>query len=539
MLVLFETPGGYAIFKLLDEKKLSKTEDLFNDFETPEKANQIVKLKHFQKFLDTTEALACTTAGIEGKVSKTLKKALKKVLKESQEEILVADAKLGNAVKEKFDVSVRFNNSVQELMRCIRHQTDSLLSAVPKKEYTAMALGLAHSLSRYKLKFSPDKVDTMIVHAIGLLDELDKELNNYIMRCREWYGWHFPELGKILTDNLVFIKVIKLVGTREHFMSTDLSDLLPDELEKKIKETAELSMGTQITDEDIMNIQLLCDQAIELYDYRTQLFDYLKNRMFAIAPNITVLLGELIGARLIAHSGSLVNLAKLPASTIQIAGAEKALFRALKTQKDTPKYGLLYHSSIVAGASTKNKGKISRSLAAKASLAARVDALGDDSTSTTLGIEVRAKVESRLKFLEEGNLRKLSGTAKTKAKFEKYYGKSEFIQYPNQSDNTLGGKRKWENVEDKKPLIEDITPPETDSPKKKKKKIKQEVEETTDPLQIKIKQEPEDEGESPKKKKKKSKAEKNEEMMEEEIPTVESESSGKKKKKKKSKPSEE
>jgi len=73
-------------------------------------------------------------------------------------------------------------------------------------------LFLSLSLSRYKLKFSPDKVDTMIVQAISLLDDLDKELNNYIMRAREWYGWHFPELGKIITDNLAFAKVIKAMG---------------------------------------------------------------------------------------------------------------------------------------------------------------------------------------------------------------------------------------------------------------------------------------------------------------------------------------
>ena len=68
------------------------------------------------------------------------------------------------------------------------------------------------SLSRYKLKFSPDKVDTMIVQAISLLDDVDKELNNYVMRAREWYGWHFPELGKIVTDNLAFVKTVKLMG---------------------------------------------------------------------------------------------------------------------------------------------------------------------------------------------------------------------------------------------------------------------------------------------------------------------------------------
>merc|ERR1711966_588678 len=108
--------------------------------------------------------------------------------------------------------------------------------------------------------------------------------------------------------------------------------------------------------------------------------------MAAIAPNLTVLVGELVGARLISHAGSLMNLAKQPASTVQILGAEKALFRALKTKKDTPKYGLIYHASLIGQAAPKNKGKISRVLAAKTALAIRMDALGD-SDGVTIGLE--------------------------------------------------------------------------------------------------------------------------------------------------------
>lgn len=365
-----------------------------------------VKLKHFEKFTDTTEALAAMTASIEGKVSKSLKKVLKKYAgSELQEKLLVSDSKLGMAIKEKFDMQCVASTAVQELMRCIRSQLDSLLAGLPKKEMSAMALGLAHSLSRYKLKFSPDKVDTMIVQAVCLLDDLDKELNNYIMRCREWYGWHFPELGKILTDNLVFVKTVKLIGTRDNAVKSDLSDILPEEVEEKVKEAAEVSMGTEISDDDILNIEHLCDQVIDISNYRTQLYEYLKSRMMAMAPNLTILVGELVGARLIAHSGSLVNLSKQPASTIQILGAEKALFRALKTKKDTPKYGLIYHTTLVGQSSTKNKGKMSRMLAAKAALAIRFDALGEDS-SITLGTEHKVKLEARLRFLEEGSLRR-------------------------------------------------------------------------------------------------------------------------------------
>lgn len=307
-------------------------------------------------------------------------------------------------------------------MRCIRGQLDSLIAGLPKKENIAMVLGLAHSLSRYKLKFSPDKVDTMIVQAVCLLDDLDKELNNYTMRCREWYGWHFPELGKIITDNVVFAKTVKIIGTRENATATDLSDILPEDIEQKVKEAAEMSMGTEISENDIFNIQQLCDQIIEISNYRGQLYDYLRARMMAMAPNLTVLVGELVGARLISHAGSLINLAKHPASTVQILGAEKALFRALKTKKDTPKYGLIYHAQLIGQSSARNKGKMSRMLAAKAALATRVDALGEDG-SFDLGTEHKVKLEARLRMLEEGNIRRISGTGKAKAKFEKYHGK--------------------------------------------------------------------------------------------------------------------
>ncbi|KAK0161294.1 hypothetical protein PV327_009779 [Microctonus hyperodae] len=566
MLVLFETPAGYAIFKLLNDSKLTKTDNLYLDFETPEAASKIIKLKHFEKFADTTEALAATTAAVEGKLCKTLKKTLKKHCGDIQDQLLVADAKLGNAIKEKLSLTCVSNSSVQELMRCIRNQMDSLLAGFPKKEMTAMALGLAHSLSRYKLKFSPDKIDTMIIQAVGLLDDLDKELNNYVMRCREWYGWHFPELGKIITDNVAFVKTVKLIGTRENTSSSDLSDILPEEIEEKVKEAAEISMGTEISNDDILNIQHLCDQVIEISQYRTQLYEYLKARMLAMAPNVTVLAGELVGARLISSAGSLINLAKHPASTVQILGAEKALFRALKTKRDTPKYGLIYHAQLIGQSSTKNKGKMSRMLAAKLSLATRVDAFGED-CKFDLGIELKAELEKRLRFMEEGNLRRISGTGKAKAKFEKYHSKSAVLEYPSAADSTIPVKKRSHSDSDVKPTVEEIKSeneanldeevpkkkmkkekkdkddgensmiqneeeiaPES-SGKKKKKKSKQNAEEITptpEPEQTE-----EEVTEEPKKKKKKKNKQ---EPMEEVAPveeTVEAPTSEKKKKKKK------
>merc|ERR1739846_209093 len=345
---------------------------------------------------------------------------------------------------------------------------------VDDKEMTAMSLGLAHSLSRYKLKFSPDKIDTMIVQAVSLLDDLDKELNNYIMRCREWYGWHFPELGKIITDNLAFVRTVELMGTRDNAKSIDLSDVLPEEVEEKVKEAAEISMGTEISGEDIINIKHLCQQVVEIQEYRGQLYEYLKNRMMAIAPNLTVLVGELVGARLIAHAGTLMNLAKHPASTVQILGAEKALFKALKTKHDTPKYGLIYHAQLVGQSATALKGKVSRMLAAKASLACRVDALSDEATSSIeIGMEQRLKVEARIRQLEGGNTYRISGTGKQAAKFDKYEAKAEVLQYKTAADNTMAATKKRKLIEDISETKDEPVAPvadTTDEPKKKKKK---------------------------------------------------------------------
>jgi len=299
------------------------------------------------------------------------------------------------------------------------------------------------------------------------------------MRVREWYGWHFPEMGKIVTDNIQFAKVVKKMGVRKNAASTDLSDILPEEVEGPMKEAAEVSMGTEVAETDIQNIQQLCDQVIDISEYRASLSEYLKNRMQAIAPNLTVMVGELVGARLIAHAGSLLNLAKHPASTVQILGAEKALFRALKTKRDTPKYGLIYHASLIGQASAKNKGKISRVLAAKTALSVRTDALGDG-VGVTVGFEHRQKVEARLNAFEGGQQNRISGTGKGKAKQEAYVPPTETKTFNTGADVAMDTapeekeqkrkKKEKKKAAEAEPVVEEQSAEEV--PKKKGKKRK-------------------------------------------------------------------
>lgn len=371
----------------------------------------MVSLKAFSKFDNTAEALAAAASMVDSKIGKDLKKFLKKHCE--GETLALADAKLGSLIKEKMGIACVYSSGVMELMRGVRYQLNDLIGGLTDADVAPMALGLSHSLSRYKLKFSPDKVDTMVVQAIGLLDELDKELNTYAMRVREWYGWHFPEMTKIVADNMQYAKTVMQMGDRATAAEHDFSGVLDEDVEQDLKDAAVISMGTEISVDDLNNIKQLADQVVSLSEYRIQLYDYLKSRMNAIAPNLTVLVGELVGARLISHAGSLINLAKHPASTVQILGAEKALFRALKTKHETPKYGLIYHASLIGQAAPKFKGKISRVLAAKCALSIRVDALGEGSEAT-IGIESREKVEARLRQLEGKTLGAASGVAKGK-----------------------------------------------------------------------------------------------------------------------------
>ncbi|KAG8629261.1 hypothetical protein KVT40_003126 [Elsinoe batatas] len=414
LFILTETSAGYAILKSKD-KKLLKRDDIAEKTETVEGAAGLLKLKHFSKFDSAAAALAEAAALTEGKVTPTLSKLLDEIKDEKKASLAVADPKLANAINKlpQLQIVPVSDKSTEEVFRAIRAHLPSLIPDLLPEDLATMSLGLSHSLSRHKLKFSPDKVDTMIIQAIALLDDLDKELNTYAMRVKEWYGWHFPEMAKIINDNLAYAKVILKMGVRSNAVSTDLSDILPEEIEGAVKAAAEISMGTEITDEDLMNIQALAEQVAGFTEYRAQLSSYLTSRMQAIAPNLTALVGELVGARLIAHSGSLMNLAKSPASTIQILGAEKALFRALKTKHDTPKYGLIYHASLIGQATGKNKGKIARVLATKAALGLRVDALSDWGTSgenekpepseeekMAVGVNGRLMVERRLRHLE-------------------------------------------------------------------------------------------------------------------------------------------
>jgi nucleolar protein 56 len=322
----------------------------------------------------------------------------------------VSDKNLAGSIKAAFPTveceTGDTSEVVQDFLRGIRLHAPKLLKQLQEGDVERAQLGLGHAYSRAKVKFSVQKNDNHIIQAIATLDHLDKAINTFSMRVREWYGWHFPELIKIVSENHKYAKLALLIGDKKTLSDDRLHEIAAavdddGDVAQSIIDAARVSMGQDLSDTDMDNVAAFAKRVVSLAEYRKSLFAYLVSKMGIVAPNLAALIGEVVAARLISHAGSLTNLSKYPASTVQILGAEKALFRALKTKGNTPKYGLIYHSSFIGRAGQKNKGRISRFLANKCSIASRIDNFSE-APSTKFGEALKKQVEERLEFYSSG-----------------------------------------------------------------------------------------------------------------------------------------
>jgi len=408
--VLFEHAAGYGLFRLQEFEEvatfLPQVEESVTDVS---KFSQVVNLIGFFPFKTAGDALANINSVSEGIVHDDLKLFLETNMpKAGKGAVLgVSDSKLSASINDACGIKCSHIGVIPEVIRGIRQHFPKLVKGFTALSSDKAQLGLSHSYSRAKVKFNVNKSDNMIIQSIALLDQMDKDINTFCMRIREWYSYHFPELIKIVPENALYAKVVKLIKNRKELtqdMLEQLEAILMDSARAQaVIDASKSSMGMDISPVDLLNIDMFASRVIGLTDYRKELSSYLQNKMALVAPNLATLIGDTVGARLISHAGSLTNLAKAPASTVQILGAEKALFRALKTRGNTPKYGLIFHSSFIGRAGAKNKGRISRYLANKCSIASRIDAFSDESTSV-FGSKLKEQVEDRLKFYETGDL---------------------------------------------------------------------------------------------------------------------------------------
>lgn len=361
------------------------------------------------------EALENINLVSEGIVSEYLKSVLELNLpktsgKKSKVVLGVSEKNLAGAIKNEFPglecETADTSDIVGDIIRGLRLHADKLLKDLKPGDIEKAGLGMGHAYSRAKVKFSVTKNDNHIIQASATIDFQDKGVNQFFMRVREWYGWHFPELVKIVSDNLTYARLVLVIGDKKTLTDDRLHDLaavLSEDGEKAqaIIDAAKVSMGLDIAEADLEIIKGFAEAVVQQAENRKTTAAYLEKKMGHVAPNLQALIGTPVAARLISHAGSLTNLSKYPASTLQILGAEKALFRALKTKSNTPKYGLIYHSSFIGKAAVRNKGRISRYLANKCSMASRIDNFTEE-PSTRFGEALRQQVEDRLEFYASG-----------------------------------------------------------------------------------------------------------------------------------------
>ncbi|KAL0425276.1 UNVERIFIED_CONTAM: Nucleolar protein 56 [Sesamum radiatum] len=410
--VLYESASGYGLFLAHGIDEIGQnTEAVRSSVDDLNRFGKVVKLAAFSPYESALDALNQCNAVSEGQMTDELRNFLELTLPKVKEgkkpkfSLGVAEPKLGSHIYEVTKIPCQSNEFVLELLRGVRLHFDRFIENLKPGDLEKAQLGLGHSYSRAKVKFNVNRVDNMVIQAIFLLDTLDKDINSFAMRVREWYSWHFPELVKIVNDNYLYAKVAKYVEDKSQLSEDNLSgltDIVGDEDKaKEIIEAAKASMGQDLSPIDLINVKQFAQRVMDLAEYRKKLYDYLVAKMNDIAPNLAALIGEVVGARLISHAGSLTNLAKCPSSTLQILGAEKALFRALKTRGNTPKYGLIFHSSFIGRASARNKGRMARYLANKCSIASRIDCFLEKNT-TAFGEKLRQQVEERLDFYDKG-----------------------------------------------------------------------------------------------------------------------------------------
>jgi len=270
------------------------------------------------------------------------------------------------------------------------------------KELGLWNRNVSMELAKLRIKGAAEKRDLIIAQAIQTLDDVDRTVNLFMGRLREWYGVHFPELDRLIEKHETYARLVMNLGYRDNFSFKALKkESISKEIAEITAKAAETSMGADIAEPDLAEIQALSRNVLELYELRKKMENYMDKTMEEVAPNTRAIAGSLLGARLIAIAGSLQNLAMRPASTIQVLGAEKALFRSLKTGARPPKHGLIFQHALLHDAKRWQRGKIARVLAGKLAIAARADAFGGRYIGDALKADVDKRIEEIRKKYKE------------------------------------------------------------------------------------------------------------------------------------------
>jgi nucleolar protein 56 len=350
----------------------------------------------------TPQAAAKSFVEVEaGKLPDDISNLIDMLEKQGYDTFVFENESLAREVEGKMNVKVEVSkrSAAGELLRSDLEQFAVQTGFVKDAdEFRLWTHNVTMEITKLRVKGAVEKRDLVVAQAIQTLDELDRTINMLMTRVREWYGIHFPELDRLLEKHETYARLVVKLGSKDNFTVENLEkEEMPKTKADAIAKVAEKSMGADLSNDDLNQIQTLCKDILGLYRFRQDLESYLDSTMEEVAPNTKYLVGSLLGARLIALSGGLTNLAKRPASTIQVLGAEKALFRSLKTGTRPPKHGLIFQHTLLHDAKRWQRGKIARALAGKLAIATRADAFGH----RNIGEELKAGMDKRINEIRE------------------------------------------------------------------------------------------------------------------------------------------
>ena len=246
-----------------------------------------------------------------------------------------------------------------------------------KDEYEQFVRDVSLALAKTAITEATTKRDLYAIQTVRSIEDLDKILNLLAGRVREWYGLHFPELDRLVEKHDSYIRLVHSLGARESFSYEALAKLgIPQDRATQISASAEKSSGAEMSGSDLEWLREVCGTVLELYSLREAAEKYTDKIMAEVAPNMTTVLGAVLSAKLISIAGGLENVAKMPSSTLQVLGAEKALFRTIKTGARPPKHGIIFQYAPIHQSPKWLRGKIARAVAGKLAIAARMDVYG-------------------------------------------------------------------------------------------------------------------------------------------------------------------
>ncbi|UCE09076.1 MAG: C/D box methylation guide ribonucleoprotein complex aNOP56 subunit [Candidatus Thorarchaeota archaeon] len=314
-----------------------------------------------------------------------------------ENEVAVDDRALARALAELIGHPIRIESDCQPI-KWFRSSQDEILASRgdigTREEISSFRRAVALRLAGQKISTASEEKDLLVKHAIDAIDEIDKAINLVSMRLREWYTLYHPTLSLLIADHEIFARTVSSHVNKTELTKDGLLEAgVPESTTKAILEGLDDDIGASLSESDLEVIQLIAAEVVRQYNLRKDLEEYVTSLMEKVAPNVTALVGPIVGARLISRAGSLGELAAKPSSTIQVFGAEKALFRSIKTGTDPPKHGIIYQVPDIRSAPYWQRGKIARSLAGKLAIASRIDAYSKRDAGESLRRDFEKRVE--------------------------------------------------------------------------------------------------------------------------------------------------